>query len=536
MSQTTTRKPTEEQFAIISGLRSGIPKIEVGAFAGTGKTSLLEMCVEDMPRSTRFCYIVFNKSGEREAKERFARFDNIEIKTVNALAFANYPNRGDVKIAFYKRQDIERLLGLNYKQAKKTLDLFEAYCNSDAIIIENKHVQNLWDLMEIGKIDPTHSFILKTFHLNLATGIDLPISKKNFDVVMVDEYQDTNPVTLAIADLIRPKTYIKVGDRHQGIYGFRGANNIMGTDQEAVRYNLTNSFRFNQSIADKANTILSLYKNETQKLKGLSTKTSMQTACLLSRTNSELLTGIKTLYEAKEPFKTIRDANLIFDLPMSIHQLNNGGEARKSCFYLKWEYQKFQKARGEFGSFVEYLKDSAKKNNDRELITACKIVENIKHDTMKRMEETAHHYNGQKNLSVKYFLSTIHTAKGLEWDYVKIANDLYDLPAMIAQHIYGQYGDLGNVEKFDFIERYQEDLEEGNVDNALVEEFNLLYVAITRAKVKVDYPSLVAELLDRNVTNDNIKQAYKTIVEKEELQEQAKDIAHDNFRQMMLNP
>ena len=538
MSENIIRRPTEEQLAAINALRMGTPKIEIGAFAGTGKTSLFEMCVEDMPKTTNFIYIVFNKSGEIEAKERFAKFNNIEIRTVNALAFANYPERRGVNIAFYKRQDIERLLGLGFKQAKRTLELFEAYCNGDSLVIDNQNVQSLWDMMEIGKIDPTHSFILKSFHLNLATSVSLPILNKKIDVVMIDEYQDTNPVTLAIADLIQCKTYMKVGDKHQGIYAFRGANNIMGKDSDAATFKLTQSFRFNQHIANLANTLLSTYKGETAKLKGLGKQTAMRSACLLSRTNAELLTGIKTLYEARQPFKTIRDPKLLFDLPMSIHQMNKGGEARKGCFYLKWEYKKYQDSRTQYSSFTEYLKESAKLNKDKELMTACKMVERIPHDLMGKMEEKANEYFSQDMLKVKYFLSTIHTAKGLEWDYVKIADDLYDMPRMVADYIFQTYGDIGDTDKYNFIEQFREDALDGEVPTDLIEEFNLAYVAVTRAKVKVEYGGMMSTLLDPKEMQEQIRESYKDIREKAEDQElkQEEGKSKNNYMSMMVTP
>lgn len=534
-----TRKPTQEQQAVIDALRAGAPSIEVGSFAGTGKTTLAEMTVESMPKGTKFLYIVFGNKNAKEAKERFERFgeENVVCKTVDALALANFPRQKgeNVDLGHYKRQDVERLLGMNFKEAKKTLEGFEEFCNSDALYIENPNVQALWDMMEIKKLNPSFSFIKKSFHLNLALNPkDLPVNKYGkYDVILMDEYQDTNPVTLAIAQKIAAKSYLKVGDQHQSIYGFRGASNAMGADKGALKLYLSNSFRFNQSIADKANAILSLYKGETQKIIGLSTQTNMRNACMISRTNSNLIHVVKKLYEGKIPFKTIREASALFDLPMSIHSMQEGKEPRDSCKFLKWEHDKFKK--GNFGdTFIDYLKDSARQNRDIELSSAVKITEEIPFGLLGDMEKQTNAYNKQADLNAQFFLSSIHTAKGLEWDYVKIGDDTFDYPRMIAEHIYGEVGEI-NTQGYNFLEKFREDVQGGFVKQNVVEEFNLLYVALTRAKVKVEYSPSIAVLLNEQDANNAVKEAYDRVVEQSQKQEEAQERLNQNFRKSVLS-
>ncbi|EIR4881561.1 hypothetical protein LW377_004528, partial [Salmonella enterica] len=62
---------------------------------------------------------------------------------------------------------------------------------------------------------------------------------------------------------------VLVGDRHQQIYRFRGADNAMDTPQleHADRLWLTNSFRFGPEVANVANRLLAL-KGETHKVIG----------------------------------------------------------------------------------------------------------------------------------------------------------------------------------------------------------------------------------------------------------------------------
>jgi superfamily I DNA/RNA helicase len=83
-------------------------------------------------------------------------------------------------------------------------------------------------------------------------------------------------------------------------------------------------------------------------------------------------------------------------------------------------------------------------------------------------------------------LSTIHTAKGLEWDYVFLGWDIYPASTLIADYIISEEGINSLVKKQDRIKKIEEALIAiRNADlryNKLIEEINLLYVAITRAK------------------------------------------------------
>jgi DNA helicase-2/ATP-dependent DNA helicase PcrA len=74
------------------------------------------------------------------------------------------------------------------------------------------------------------------------------------DVVIVDEAQDTNPARRALVrSLVRPGgRVIAVGDRHQAIYGFTGADNnsldLIAQDFNAQRLPLTTSYRCPQAV------------------------------------------------------------------------------------------------------------------------------------------------------------------------------------------------------------------------------------------------------------------------------------------------
>jgi hypothetical protein len=100
----------------------------------------------------------------------------------------------------------------------------------------------------------SHACYLKTFSLS---GRALP-----FDVLLVDEAQDLDPVMLRIIDNSAKAgvQVILVGDSNQQIYEWRGAVNALATfsARPAVRtLRLTQSFRFGPEIAGQAQVMLS---------------------------------------------------------------------------------------------------------------------------------------------------------------------------------------------------------------------------------------------------------------------------------------
>jgi DNA helicase II / ATP-dependent DNA helicase PcrA len=87
--------------------------------------------------------------------------------------------------------------------------------------------------------------------------------QKNYQYVMVDEFQDTNIVQKQIVDFIAEKhrRIMVVGDDSQSIYAFRGANyeNILRfpeTYPDCVAIKIEENYRSNQRILDFTNSII----------------------------------------------------------------------------------------------------------------------------------------------------------------------------------------------------------------------------------------------------------------------------------------
>jgi len=89
-----------------------------------------------------------------------------------------------------------------------------------------------------------------------------------FKYILVDEYQDTNPVQSRIINLLVKgnKNLFVVGDIEQSIYGFRGTTpeimiNYKKTYPEAELVKLDTNYRSKIQILDKANSLISHSKN-----------------------------------------------------------------------------------------------------------------------------------------------------------------------------------------------------------------------------------------------------------------------------------
>jgi len=124
--------------------------------------------------------------------------------------------------------------------------LFEAYA-------ERKRSQNVFDFDDL----------LLFWNRLLADPVAGPLIRKRFDCVLVDEYQDTNPIQSQILRQLCPdgQGLTVVGDDAQSIYSFRGATvrNILDFPKQfpgATVVRLEDNYRSTSPILDATNTII----------------------------------------------------------------------------------------------------------------------------------------------------------------------------------------------------------------------------------------------------------------------------------------
>ncbi|MEJ7745226.1 MAG: UvrD-helicase domain-containing protein [Luteimonas sp.] len=477
--------PTDEQAAIC---QAGGHVVKANAFAGTGKSSTFVFLAESRP-TERILYVAFNKAIQTEAEARFPQ--NVKARTGHSLAYrsngfvyGSVPKKlaGDIRpyhinamlLAsglsrmipaasqnLYSGRVIETLK--NYLvSADMEFNLGHASIGSSPA--ERQHFDGnavlagarmVWGWMQdaASSVPMLHDGYLKQYQL---TNPRLP-----YDRILFDEAQDTNPVMQAIvASQACPIAY--VGDRHQGIYGFRGASNAMQTIKANQEFGLTGSFRFGPAIADVANRLLRL-KREPLQIKGLGHNTQVgmfdhrtHGHAFITRGNSALFHEAVHALSLRRPFAFVGDIRgYRFDQIVDAYNLY-AGEPVKDCFIAS--FASFD----EFAEYGESMGDREVKARVRLVTTYAeqipRLVDQIHANALpyvKDSDEQAAH-----NVLV---LATAHKSKGLEFDNVRLSDDYMSL-----------WDDDGNL--FDIADASQED----------IEELNLQYVAATRARKRME--------------------------------------------------
>lgn len=478
---------TEEQLAICM---SDAQVMLIRAGAGTGKTTTLRGLARRNPQS-KMLYLAFNRAIKDEATSKFD--SNVRPMTAHGLAFsrigkdyANTPDKlasGDLKpfhVAPVIQSSLSKLpasmgnlYGGRVIEAMKSFiisaddELAEHHLSISGAPAEKKHfiperiledAKRVWAAMCDLK-NPTpmmHDGYLKLFQLSGP--------KLWYDAILLDEAQDTNPVTQAIVETQGHARRIYVGDEHQAIYSFRGAQNAMSQVQADADFMLTGSFRFGPEVAELANELLEA-KGETKlQLRGLGPSSRVGELAkgtphtFISRGNSALFARAVQALEDNEKFAFVGPLyNYRLDLITQTYDFSNGNKVKDP----------FLSAFKEFAD----LEDYADAMEDHEWAARCKLVSKYSKRIpylVSRIQEKAGTFPGPGSPMV--VLSSAHRAKGLEFDNVLLANDFMDF----FDEESGEWRDLTNPSSHD------------------VEEVNLQYVAATRAKKTLE----IGEKLD----------------------------------------
>lgn len=473
-----SRKPTPEQQQAID-LFLGRGSLKINAYAGTGKTSTLEMLAHASP--ARGQYIAFNRSIVVEAKERFP--STVDCSTTHRLALRSIPSAyresRDKVFGRVNANQLAEVLGLkgNWRvdeghslqprsQAFMILETIKRFAQSEDDELLPSHVpqhgsllaasdeslarvrdfalhgaKHVWSRMldPADKIPLGHDGYLKLWAL----------SKPQIaaDYILLDEAQDTNPVVLGVLRA-QPCQMIYVGDRYQQIYEWRGAVNAMDRIQTDAEVRLTQSFRFGPAIADGASTILKLL-GENVPLTGNPQKQSRIGPCepqtVLGRTNASAMVAlIEALNGGKRP-------HLVGGTDELMKMLNGVAELKE-------------------GRPVPDVPEFFGFNNWNEVVAFAKTPEgeqlqtfvNLVQSHSERQLKWALHNSVEEEKS-NLVISTAHKAKGREWENVRLMDDFLKSNPRAAKA-----------------------KQETEAERAA--ELRLFYVAMTRAKQVIEIP------------------------------------------------
>lgn len=236
-------KPTSYQIDIYEEISRGSGHLIVNAVAGSGKTTTILDCLKFIPSFQRVLFVAFNKHIAEEINSRGLP-KNASARTLHSLGLSTFPNRP--KINEYKCLNIfeEKFEGsrVHFGPIKKTISLLRNFgFGAHLPPPEDPDIDEIVDRfgIEIPQLDFEFNPFIQELLIDVAEDenvIDfddmlyIPVRNDHnfhkFDFVFVDESQDLNPIQIEIVKrLMTPNSRaIFVGDRHQAIYGFRGAD------------------------------------------------------------------------------------------------------------------------------------------------------------------------------------------------------------------------------------------------------------------------------------------------------------------------
>ena len=464
---------TDEQRAVV---QSAAPEVVVNAYAGTGKTTTLRAYAAARPQQ-RMLYLAFNKVTASEAAASFP--PNVTCRTIHSLAYTAIGHRYRHKLSPLRPSDVMRLYqGVSAAMADLLVQTMENFMVSADDSIEISHVpaelalsdrqqfalagHRLWnDMLDVDKSTPMpHDGYLKLYQLSR------PLLWRRHDVILLDEAQDTNPVT---ADIVFSQRCGKVlvGDRHQSIYGFRGSVNAMAMLPRGEPHYLTRSMRFGEPVARAATALLQTMKGEVHAITGLGVMAARpnqvdrtQPYAIISRSNASVFAqAVAAIGQSKVHFVGGVQNYLLGKLT-DVHSIwSDRKDLVKDAFYRDF---------ADFDALALYGRETG----DKEILSLVSVVREYR-ATLPGLIATVTAAACEQAGDADILLMTAHRSKGLEFDQVLLDDDFHDLVDKKGKPNMGAMDAL-----------------------AFEQEINLLYVAMTRARRALELNDQCRAVLD----------------------------------------
>ena len=496
-----TRKKDDASRPALTGEQKAIIAAEgplkINAVAGSGKTSTIMEYAATRPKEARILYLAFNRTVRLEAEKRFATLGlaNVRIETAHSLAYRHVVPRFrySVRAQGYKTRELAELLGLSghgekhgeYILANHIGKYMSLFCNSDRQKVQEldyleqvsdekarQFVKTFYEAilrgtrvllakMDRGEIECTHDFYLKKFQL-LQPVLD-------FDYILFDEGQDASPAMLDI--FLRQKaTRVIVGDSHQQIYSWRHAINAMGK-VNFPSYALTHSFRFGKPVAELAKAILAwkrfLGEAPPVSIEGRGGPAKTGSQATIARSNlGLLLAAINYITDHPKTSKLYFEGNI-----HSYTYADEGASLYDVLHLYNGKYEAIRDPLIRTMTTLEDLKDYVEKTEDAQLGMMIEIVEEYGNEIYDLLRDLkAKHVGDAHRDEAEMIFSTVHRAKGMEYDSVFLADDFVTESKLEWLSAEGSLDDERQLLRWN-------------------EEINLLYVAVTRTRGHLSIPA-----------------------------------------------
>lgn len=468
----------------------------VEASAGSGKTTTLIKCLDFIPQNSKVLFTAFNNDIVKELKKKIGEKENIDIRTLHGLGLLfikrNLPQVNAVPEPFkydaYIKNNIKELTSINIytlkgreyfryiDNIKKYVDFGRFYlCQTvkDLELIEQRYsIETIADekdiaikVMEWGKnaletIDYTDMIWLPNVLYLKPLGLF-------FDFIFLDECQDVNRAEreLILKCFKMGTRMISCGDVFQTLYSFAGADpesfNTLKSLPNTTTLPLSISYRCGKQIVKYANKLVSsieaaenaeegqiIYNVELDSIKDGDMILCRNNAPLIQIYSEFLKLGKKAYIRGKEIGSNLKT------IVKSTKQDKLNLDCREDGVFVRLYDDLFvsrNKLMEKYGIDNETAINSPLIQNKLDMINALEILAegvNTSDEIIAKIDEIFPKRDKKNGIS----LSTIHKAKGLEAENVYIACKSL-MPSKSAK-----------------------------LDWEINQEYNLIYVAYTRAK------------------------------------------------------
>ncbi len=306
-----------------------------------------------------------------------------------------------------------------------------------------------------GDLPVTHDVYLKAFALSC------PDIAKDYDMVVLEEGQDINPVIIGMVESFAKHIQVLVfGDPLQQIYDWRDAEDALtyfADKAEFTEVQLTTSYRFGEAIAQATKDMVKAQLGKTIVLNGANSGDKIGPfhpalqRTIITRTNSEILLELHKCAENGIPAKAQKDMTELLNLINAAEAIKSGhpvvdGPLSKFKTWEDLELHAMSKTGQEFQGLLNMHKRFNGFDIPRKIIEKSNATED--------------------NIALRARIGTAHTFKGSEFPFVQLGG--------------------GFIDKASDNKRWTP------------EEARILYVAMTRAKKGMDISTVSSFLQSKS--------------------------------------
>lgn len=458
--------------AIFEAWSSTEDNLVVMACPGAGKTTSLQHISELVKPQQDSLYLAFNKSIVEEVKAKLPR--HVQAMTLNSLGHrAVMAEYGRVQLDSNKvftlirkyapkwRGEQDKGYNERVNELKKVIDLLKINSGSGDSLFDDlcttfdidQYPDMYRDAVKILEISDSMTTVID-FNDQLRFPVIHDLSMTMYDNVLVDEAQDLNAIQAALIAKLQGR-YCFVGDKHQAIYGFRGAMansmSVLGERFGAVKLPMRLTYRCPKLVVAEASKLFDDIEALPDAPEGSVSEGNFKEQSytdrdlILCRNNAPLMAAAYALLRQGQPCQ-VRGRDIGAGLIKLVDKLVCSTVGQLHTLLYDWKAYELEKAQGKSNK-VQSIHDKA--DSLMVFMQACKPGDN----TTVLKERINAVFAATKGV----LLSTVHRAKGLE-----------------AQNVY-------------ILQRELMPSQYATQDWEVVQERNIEYVAVTRARHSLVY-------------------------------------------------